>query len=269
MRVADIMSSPCVWVRAGCTLDDAIERMEEQDVRHLVVVEGAEPVGVLSDRDLLEATGWLAPREREVLEAPAGPVSEFMRTPVTCIDEENELESVLGLLVQARIGCLPVRDREDLTGIVTEMDVLRAYVRATRTGVVSPKDDPVIGEVMTADPVTAAPSDSGEEAAAVMNAKGLRHLPVLEGGELVGILSDRDLRKSRGRGQLELSLVSELMTPGPETVRVDQRLSTVAALLHDERISAVPVMEGGELRGIATLVDLMIPCVNRLQKAPA
>lgn len=263
------MSAPCVSVRVTSSLDEAMQRMEEEDVRHLVVVDGVEVVGVLSDRDLLEATGWLAKREREVLEAPSGPVGEFMRAPVTCIYVENELESVLGLLVQARIGCLPVRAGEELVGIVTEMDILRAYVKATRAGQVAAGDDPVIGEVMTSGPTTIEAGDSGEEAAGVMRAKGLRHLPVLEDGKLVGMLSDRDLRKSRGRGQLELSLVSELMSARPETVQVDRPLSTVAALLYDERISAVPVMEGSELRGIASLVDLMIPCVGRLQKLPS
>jgi len=261
------MSAPCVSVRVTSSLDEAMERMEEADVRHLVVLDGVEVVGVLSDRDLLEATGWLAKREREVLEAPFGPVGEFMRAPVSCIYVENELESVLGLLVQARIGCLPVRAGEELVGIVTEMDILRAYVKATRAGQVG--DDPKIGEVMTSGPTTIEAGDSGEEAAGVMRAKGLRHLPVLEDGRLVGMLSDRDLRKSRGRGQLELSLVSEVMSARPETVQVDRPLSTVAAILYDERISAVPVMEGTELRGIASLVDLMIPCVGRLQKLPS
>jgi len=87
---------------------------------------------------------------------------------------------------EQQTGSLLVTDGEQLLGIVTERDVLRAVAEDV------PLDTP-ISEVMSKDLVTAEPSTSLREAARIMTERWIRHLPVLEGGRLVGIVSQRDL----------------------------------------------------------------------------
>ena len=73
-----------------------------------------------------------------------------------------------------------------LAGIMTERDLMRAVARGLR-------DDAVVGECMTADPDTIAPDDTIEHAAMLMIHGGYRHLPVLDGDDVVGVVSIRDL----------------------------------------------------------------------------
>lgn len=115
--------------------------------------------------------------------------------------------------------------------------------------------------------VTSAPKGTPvQEAFETMRDGGFRHLPVVEDGAVVGILSDRDLRRAKGRGQLDLMLVRDLMTPDPERARPDQRLSSVALILSAERIGAMPVVVGDRLVGVVSLIDVIVPCTRALQR---
>jgi CBS domain-containing protein len=84
-------------------------------------------------------------------------------------------------------GSLLVVDGEDLVGIITERDVLKAVAIGLSL------EQARISEVMTKDLVTVGPGTSLREAAKVMADRWIRHLPVLDGGKLVGVLSQRDL----------------------------------------------------------------------------
>ncbi len=84
-------------------------------------------------------------------------------------------------------GSLLVMDGEDLVGIITERDILKAAATGTRL------DETRIAEVMSKDLVTVGPGTSLREAAKVMADRWIRHLPVVDGGKVVGIISQRDL----------------------------------------------------------------------------
>jgi CBS domain-containing protein len=91
---------------------------------------------------------------------------------------------------EERIGCLLVRDDEQVVGIFTERDVLTRVVdRGLDPGAVR------VSEVMTTDPVSVRPSLTVHEAMAVVTEKRCRHLPVLEEERLVGMVSIGDLTR--------------------------------------------------------------------------
>jgi CBS domain-containing protein len=260
------MTSEPARVPAEASLDEAVLVMDEQQVRHLPVVSGREVVGVVSDRDLLELTGWLSKRQREVLEAPSGPVGAHTRKPPITIGPEDDLELALDVLLAERIGCLPVTVEGQLVGMITEMDLLSAYVSSCTARGKKRAHDPPVVECMTRPAQTISVSAPAEEAAELFVSRVIRHLPVVDGERLVGMLSDRDLRLELGRGGVEGLQVGELMTESPLTAAHHARLSTVADQMVRARIGAVPVLEEARLVGILCSSDVLRTWLTALRQ---
>jgi CBS domain-containing protein len=113
-------------------------------------------------------------------------LSDVMTEAALTDRPDDSVVSAARKMREQQTGSLLVTDGEQLLGIVTERDILRAVAEDV------PLDTP-ISEVMSKDLVTAEPGMSLREAARIMTEKWIRHLPVLEGGRLVGIVSQRDL----------------------------------------------------------------------------
>lgn len=118
-------------------------------------------------------------------------IDEILRTKgrevVTIAPSRSVLEAVRVLVVR-NIGSLVVADGQTPTGIITERDILRL---AARVG--GELESIPVRSAMTRDMVTATPDDGLEEMMDVMTARKIRHLPVLDDGALVGIISIGDL----------------------------------------------------------------------------
>ena len=84
------------------------------------------------------------------------------------------------------VGAVLVMEDDSLVGILTERDILRAVAAGIQ-------DDTVVSDHMTRDPETMSPDDTTQHAAVLMIHGGFRHLPVVDGEDLVGMLSIRDL----------------------------------------------------------------------------
>jgi CBS domain-containing protein len=94
------------------------------------------------------------------------------------------------------VGALLVMDRRKPVGIFTERDVLRRVVDSGNDGAAT-----LVEQVMTADPVVAGPGTTVEEAMAVMTERRFRHLPIVEDGEVIGMVSSGDLMRRVTLGQ--------------------------------------------------------------------
>lgn len=110
-----------------------------------------------------------------------------------------------------------------------------------------------------ADVFAISPHATVYEAIAEMARREVGALVVLEYGELVGIVSERDYARKvilLGNSSRE-SLVREIMTPSPITVTPDQRVDECMRILTDNRIRHLPVVEGGRLKGVVSIRDLV------------
>jgi len=104
-------------------------------------------------------------------------------------------ESAARTMVEYDISAVVVTDEAGtLAGIVTERDLTRRVVAEGNCGA-----ETTLGAIMTAGPTAAAPGDSPSQALAVMRALRVRHLPVVDDGRVVAVVSMRDLQQSVSR----------------------------------------------------------------------
>jgi CBS domain-containing protein len=115
---------------------------------------------------------------------------DIMTSKVLTTSAERPVAEVTDMMVKARVGSAVVLQGSWLAGILTERDVLRAA--ASRSDLTTSP----VAQWMTRDPVTATPATTAEEAAQLMLTNGFRHLPVLDGRELKGVVSIRDVLAS-------------------------------------------------------------------------
>jgi acetoin utilization protein AcuB len=128
LLVEDSMTRGLVTVEPRTTAAEALALCRDRRIRHLPVVEGGRLVGLISDRDLRSAAPDLGdPNRTEALgRIRAG---EVMSRGVVTAHPKDPIESAAREMYERRIGCLPVVDGEELVGIVTSSDVMRALVR--------------------------------------------------------------------------------------------------------------------------------------------
>lgn len=135
MQVRDLMSRQVVTITESDSCKEAVARMHRARVRHLPVVSSEGTlVGVVTDRDLRHHL--FSPRMyKELGTIPvdmllkAVPVSEIMSTPVISVKADDELMDAAELMLEDKVGSLPVVDQGRVVGIVTETDLLRQICR--------------------------------------------------------------------------------------------------------------------------------------------
>lgn len=116
-----------------------------------------------------------------------------------------------------------------------------------------------VGDHMTSNPVTIPADLSLADAAQRMHDHGIRHLPVIDQGHVVGIVSERDLALIMGIPGVnkERVEVTEAMSAHPYIVRPDALLEDVVAMMEERKLGTAVIMEDGEMRGIFSVVDAL------------
>lgn len=110
---------------------------------------------------------------------------------------------------------------------------------------------------MSAEPVTVGPDASVDDALKLMKKHGVRHLPVLKGGVLKGMVTDIELRGAWFPSLLEEVKVGDVMTHSPTTITADETVYEAARLMHRHKLTGLPVLDSGRLAGIITMADLL------------
>ena len=137
MLVKDRMKRDPVTAKKDDSFRYALKLIRKEGIRHLPVVENKKVVGIVTDRDLRQA----APSPATTLEVhelnfllERLKIEAIMTKKVITVGQDADLLDAAKLLLTHKIGCLPVVDQDDLVGIITEGDLLRALVEmAERT----------------------------------------------------------------------------------------------------------------------------------------
>jgi CBS domain-containing protein len=121
--VRDWMTRRPVTVPEECPIQRAIGQMRAAEIRHLVVVDGNRVTGIVSNRDL-----------RRLLEDPtrpprlADPIRRIMTEDPVAVAPETPVTEAARLLLERKIGALPVREGDEVIGIFTTSDALEALL---------------------------------------------------------------------------------------------------------------------------------------------
>jgi CBS domain-containing protein len=113
-------------------------------------------------------------------------LGELMTGDLVSVAPEDTLGEAAEQMAGQGVGSAIVLDHGRLIGILTERDLLKAVAGRVHTS------EARVREWMTEDPITASESTTGEEAIRTMLDNGFRHLPVVEGGRTVGVVSLRE-----------------------------------------------------------------------------
>jgi len=131
MTIEKAMSTKVITIAAGDTLVHAVRVMKENKIKHLPVVDAAgELKGIVTDRDLKEASASDA-TTLEVHELlyllDKVKIDSIMSKNVVTIENGTTLKQAALTMVEKNIGCLPVVEGKQLTGIITRTDILRYF----------------------------------------------------------------------------------------------------------------------------------------------
>lgn len=126
---------------------------------------------------------------------------------VISIRPEGSVTEAVQLMSRRRVGAVLVCEGERCAGIFTERDLMNRVVLTGR----DPASTPV-AEVMTPEVACVEPSTSAAEAMAIMTERRCRHLPVVEGGKVTGIVSIGDLVRRESRNQrFEIRMLTDFI----------------------------------------------------------
>lgn len=129
MIVADAMTPDPITANASASIRSVIRKLFELDARHLPILDDRQVVGMVSDRDLREVTSRLLAEEvTDLGRILSAPVAEIMSADVVSVDPETDLAEAADLMIERRVGALPVLapGTDNLVGIISYVDVLRA-----------------------------------------------------------------------------------------------------------------------------------------------
>lgn len=132
LEVRDLMTPKVFTLKQGDTLEALYELMNDKHVRHVPIVDReGDLVGLVTHRDLSRSV--LGPQEglplnvqEEILRRRK--VREIMTTEVDTIEPDEPLDEAAEMLLENKIGCLPVVEGEHLVGILTEADFVRYFL---------------------------------------------------------------------------------------------------------------------------------------------
>lgn len=269
MKLGEIATKPLATIGAGESIDAAMAIMDKRQIRHLPVVRpDGVCVGMISDRDVMEAVGWLPRQHRLALRPGAATVSltrveQIMSIPFIGLSPEHPLERAIGLMLEKRINAVPIVLEQRIVGIVTSTDLLRRFLdnlNEPRGGWRFQR----IEDWMSSPVQTLRPEEPLARARRLMRSRPIRHIPVVDDGALVGMASDRDIRWALGRGAAEFAArasrparVSDIMTREVVSAEPRNTLVEAAECMLTRRIGCLPVMQQERLLGILTQSDLL------------
>jgi CBS domain-containing protein len=237
MKVLNIMKEPLL-VHKSDKISHAMELMDKYDTRRLLVINGNELLGVITMRSIARKLGtWktsnLPASSLHVASATTGLFAKVF--PDTSVEDAIVLMDRTG-------GILVVSDNSNILGWVTPHEILK-YAGAVKG---------YAAEIMK-EPISVSPADRVSHARRVMLDNDIGRLPVIENGDVVGIITERDVARAmmnfralvpdnQQDVRIRNLIVEDIMTRSVKSVQTNTPISEVVSLMLNENIGGVPVL---------------------------
>ncbi len=262
--IKDYMTDKVYYLNPNDTLATARKLFLSKKISHILVFDDKERlVGILTERDL--AIYMLKGKDERAFNEV--PISEVMtKSPITIEYYEEEKEAIKKM-IENKISCLPVMDKNKVVGIITKTDLLR-YAFDTLP------DNKFVEDYMSKNVITIKPYNSILQAVKKMKENKIKKLVVVEGKTPVGIISERDVslfEYARAMKKLEVGerrikllpgLVIDAMREHLVTCKKHDKLKDVAKKMIENRVgSCVVIDDQGYLEGIITNTDVLKACL--------
>jgi len=240
MQVRDIISEP-VTIDKSERLGHALDLMEKNDLRRLLVTNKDKMGGIITMRQIARVLGT-----RKSLGMPASSLHVASATMDSVIKVLPDMDVRDAMVLLQKTGVLVAMDGEKVMGWVRPREILAAV---NVSGLAS--------DAMRF-PLTSNPNDRLVHARRMMLDRGVGRLPVVEGGRLVGIISERDVAKSlrafrdlndtasKQYSRIFNILVSDVMTHDVKYVYADTPLDEVKKIILTENRGGLPVLNRRE-----------------------
>lgn len=256
-KVRDIMARDVVAVDKDDRLEHVLDLMRKHRVSKLPVTEGGKLWGVVTDGEIAEELGGIRAKGKP---ASALHVSAATVRAVKTVTPEADWEDALELLQEDSLGILPVVLDGHVLGVLTKADFL-PFVESTRP----------LADVMVRSLHAVAPTDRVVHARRIMLEHGVERLPVLEAGQLVGLVSETDMAfgfarfkseyaDNHQKHQLKEFLVQDIMVRNVLAVRPETTVKTGAQTMREQHVGCLPVTlasPAGRIAGMVTRSDLI------------
>jgi CBS domain-containing protein len=254
VKVKDIMTTDVVVVDKDVNLRTVLKLMDKHDITKIPSLDNKKLVGVITDNIIAYKLGSIRKREISTSRLHASSVTD---KEVDVVSPDTDVEKVLQKVGEPGPTMLCVVDKEKLVGVVTKADLL-PLVKSTK----------LLKEVMQKQVYTVAPDDRVVHARRIMVDENVARLPVVDQGDLVGIVSDTEiafalakLKKSfslgRQKHRLDELLVGEIMKQPVVWTVPSMKVSEAAQIMMKKNIGALPLLENNTLVGIVTRTDVL------------
>ncbi|HEY9162277.1 MAG TPA: CBS domain-containing protein [Desulfomonilia bacterium] len=114
-----------------------------------------------------------------------------------------------------------------------------------------------VNDWMIKNVVTIGSDSSVLQALSLMKKKSVRHLPVVDAGKFVGLITSTDAKQAILTGMLETLRVGDIMMKNPVTVTRETTLEEASRIIYEQKVSSLPVVEKGKILGILTIIDIL------------
>lgn len=244
--IGELASRPVITVDSATTVLDALKLMSKRRISCVVVLLEGEPVGILTERDVVFAANW-------VIGQPGLKIREVMSKPVLTASGECSLMQAYQLFTENRIRHLVVLgDRMEMEGIFTQTDLVRALGNRLFAEI------PDVSPLMTGHVWRVLPQTTARHALALMASHAISGVVVAEEEKILGMFTERDAVNLVSAGlDLTTLAVGTVMSTPVVTIPAAGTPGQAIDLMRNHAVRRLLVLDdSGRLAGVLTQTDL-------------
>ena len=189
LHISSVMVKDVFTVPQTMQLDEVASLMLEKGIGSVPVMDDEKMVGIVSKADFVTLAVGIAFDKITV--------KEIMKKDLTVVSPTERLVHARRLMIEAHVGRLPVVDEDRLVGMVTSKDLMRAFIdfrkKVPEKYQKSQIKEVLVEDIMSSNPTFTSKDATISEVAKIMMETGYNGLPVVEGDEVVGIITQTDI----------------------------------------------------------------------------